>query len=294
MDVKLKPGKYVVAVSGGVDSMVLLDVLRRLPDVQLVIAHFEHGIRQDSIKDKQLVQATAKKYKLPFVCAHGHLGREASEATARDARYAFLRSTQRLYNAQAIITAHHQDDVLETAILNLARGTGRKGLSSLQSTQQLVRPLLHIPKRDIVQYAHNHHIAWHEDSTNRDDRYLRNHIRHHIVPRLGQTGRQRLLQHIQKAHVTNTELDSILLAFIPKDMDSEVARLWFTQLPHALAMETMATWLRRNGVAGFDKKLINRLVVMAKTASPGKVADIDAKHVLRIGLQKLQLTTRDS
>src|SRR5688572_12503510 len=90
MDVQLEPGKYVVAVSGGVDSMVLLDVLTQYPQLELVVAHFEHGIRPDSGKDFRLVKAAAKKYKLPFAAAHGNLGPTVSEATARKARYEFL------------------------------------------------------------------------------------------------------------------------------------------------------------------------------------------------------------
>jgi tRNA(Ile)-lysidine synthase len=178
MQVDVKPGKYVVAVSGGVDSMVLLDLLRSLPGVELIVAHFEHGVREDSDEDRKLVEKAAKQYGLAFVCEHGNLGAGISEAAAREARYAFLNRVKAQNDAQAIITAHHEDDLLETAILNILRGTGRKGLSSLGSTEDIIRPLLHVSKKTIRDYATAHGIAWHEDSTNESDVYLRNYIRH--------------------------------------------------------------------------------------------------------------------
>src|SRR3990172_5722177 len=133
-DVDIKLGTYVVAVSGGVDSVVLLHLLvqkgqraegRGQSKYNFIVAHFDHGIREDSKLDRELVQELAKKYNLPFVYNQGNLGPKASEATARDARYAFLNKVKDSVSAQAIITAHHQDDVLETAIINLLRGTNR-------------------------------------------------------------------------------------------------------------------------------------------------------------------------
>src|SRR5215471_4228206 len=91
MKIELEPGKYVVAVSGGVDSMVLLDVLKDVPGLQLVVAHYDHGMRGDSGQDRQLVQEAAAHYGLPFAYEEGKLGVRTSEAAARDARYQFLR-----------------------------------------------------------------------------------------------------------------------------------------------------------------------------------------------------------
>ena len=115
----LQPGTYVVAVSGGVDSMVLLDLLAKQPDIKLIVAHYDHGIRSDSKLDRELVASSAKKYKIPFVYESGNLGPGTSENQARIARYNFLRKVQKESKADAIVTAHHQDDALETAILNI-------------------------------------------------------------------------------------------------------------------------------------------------------------------------------
>ena len=291
--IKVRPGKYVVAVSGGVDSMVLLDLLRQKPKLELIVAHFDHGIRPDSAEDRKLVQRIAEHYDVPFVYAQGHLGPNASEALAREARYAFLRGVREEQGASAIITAHHQDDMLETAIMNLLRGTGRRGLSSLKSRKDLVRPLLDWTKKGIRDYAEEHDLVWAEDSTNDDERYLRNYIRHNILGRFTKEGREALSHHIKEASKVNEEIDKLL----DKDLDEqpdkmELSRSWYLQLPYAVATEMMAAWLRRNGILQFDRHMIERLVVAAKTARSGKRADVNAEHVVEFTKDKIRLTNR--
>ena len=295
MEITVRPGKYVVAVSGGVDSMVLLDILRQQPGVDLVVAHFEHGIRQDSDEDRQLVGQVAAQYSLPFIYARGNLGAGASEAQARTARYAFLEKVQQEQGATAIVTAHHQDDLLETAILNIIRGTGRKGLSSLGSSGHLLRPLLWYSKQDILEYAQAHHIQWHEDSTNVDDRYLRNYIRHTILPRLGSKGREQLLGHIQTATALNPAIDSVLESDLARaSLGGQLDRGWFIMLPYAVSCEAMAVWLRQHNLREFDRRAIDRLVVAAKTALAGKQFDVNAVYKLKVGKTTLELVPRSS
>ncbi|HSX33143.1 MAG TPA: tRNA lysidine(34) synthetase TilS [Candidatus Saccharimonadales bacterium] len=270
MRLVLHPGTYVLAVSGGVDSMALLHMLAGQKGLELIVAHFEHGIRADSDQDRQLVQRVAQAYQLPFVFARGELGPGASEAIARAARYAFLRRVAKDREAQAIITAHHQDDVLETAILNLLRGTGNRGLSSLRSGGDVVRPLLDVPKAELLAYAKSHQLAWHEDSTNQDVRYLRNYVRARVIPRLTPEDRARLLKHIEVSRELHERIESLAEPWIS---GSQLDRQTFIQLPHLVACEIMAAWLRHHRVP-FDRPTIERLVVFAKTAPPSKRADI--------------------
>lgn len=292
MKVSLKPGSYVLAVSGGIDSMVLMDVLAHTPGIELVIAHFDHGIRPESSADRQLVQKTAETYGLPFVFEEGHLGPAASEDTARNARYAFLQRVRQEVGATAIITAHHQDDLLETAVMNLLRGTGRKGLSSLDATGDVCRPFLHVPKEAICRYAHVHPaIVWREDPTNQSDRYARNYIRHHVLPGLGQAGRAQLLAHIRAARAANPIIDELLQRDIAAHThQGKLDRQWFIMLPHAVACEVMAVWLRTRDLRSFDKRAIERLVVAAKTGLPGKHYHIYAGSLLETGKTDLQIT----
>ena len=290
------PGRYVVAVSGGVDSVALLDMLnwRRQaePDKgwRLTVAHYDHGIRDDAIEDRRLVQQLARKYGLPFVYAEGALGKSASEAAARKARYGFLDQVLRASNSQAIVTAHHQDDVLETAILNLIRGTGRKGLTSLSNRHGVMRPLLKIPKADLIDYANNHHLEWREDSTNQDETYLRNYIRHRIMPRIGNEPRGQLLDIIDRLREVNGELDELLVDQLHlQSVAGTIDRQWFIGLPHKLAREVMAAWLRAHGERDFDRRTLERLVVSAKISQPDRVFPITKATLLRIGRDKLAL-----
>ena len=290
MNIQISPGKYVVAVSGGVDSVVLLDLLAKKPKLELVVAHFDHGIREDSAEDRKLVQKLANHYNLPVFYKSGKLGPTASEAKAREARYAFLRHIRAEQGARAIITAHHQDDMLETAIINMLRGTGRKGLSSLISTKELVRPLLTWSKSDILSYAREYNLAWYEDSTNADERYLRNYIRKHILSRFTGPDRADLLRRVEQAGKINIQIDQLLEEDLQKQpARDELDRLWYLQLPYTVAKEIMAAWLRRNGIINFDRAMIDHLVIAAKTATPGKLADIDAGHLLALGKEKIKL-----
>jgi tRNA(Ile)-lysidine synthase len=281
MNIDIQPGTYVVAASGGVDSMALLHALHCMAgdvgfELSLVVAHFEHGIREDSLQDHELVQATARAYGLPYIYERGFLGRGASEAQAREARYAFLRRVRAGQGADAIITAHHQDDVLETAVINMVRGTGSRGLSSLRTAGDVVRPLLGITKDELRAYAQQRQLVWREDSTNEDERYLRNYIRRQLMPKLTPAQRTQLLGHVLHAAAVNGQIETLLA---PHIAEAQIERLWFAQLPHAVAKEAMAAWLRTHG-ASFDRKTIERLVVFAKTALPGKVTDVDAGHQL--------------
>lgn len=166
--------KYVVAVSGGVDSVVLLDILSKYSDLDLIVAHFDHGIRKDSNIDAIFVAGLAKKYGLPFETRREELGSDSSENKARIRRYKFLREVATKHNAK-LVTAHHGDDVIETVVINLLRGTGWRGLAVLDS--DVVRLLTGLTKKEIIDYAKQHKLSWHEDSTNAEDKYLRNRVR---------------------------------------------------------------------------------------------------------------------
>lgn len=315
MDIKLEPGTYVVAVSGGVDSVALLHMLTQLkvqseklkgmntlnfiPSTfnsmiyKFIVAHFDHGIRDDSSLDKQLVQQLAAEYSLPFVYDQGHLGKGASEDAARQARYDFLRKVQRLSNAKAIITAHHQDDALETAIINWLRGTGRRGYTALKSDHELLRPLLDVPKQELINYAKRHGLKWHEDSTNQDTTYLRNFIRQKIMPQLTAKQRADMVSALQELRGLNDRIDQKLVHFLhTQPQKNHIDRHWFIMLTHDVALEVMAIWLRLNNCQ-FDSKLLENLVAAAKTLAIGKVIDVDKQHIMKVKQTELALMRRE-
>ncbi len=275
MELDLEPGAYVVAVSGGVDSMVLLHVLKGRPDLKLTVAHLDHGIRPDSAQDRQLVQAMAKSYGLSFAYDTATLGSATSEDVARKARYEFLNKVRQATQSRGIVTAHQQDDLLETVIMKLLRGTGRGGFSALRSSPHLHRPMLHLPKHAIKRYALDNQIKWREDSTNVDTKYLRNYVRSQLLPKLNQAQKQQLLDLIHHTHDLNQDINSALLAQLHlQPAVSQLLRRWFIDLPNSVAGEVMTQWLRNNGLTAIDRRLVSRAVVGAKTLAPGKQVDL--------------------
>jgi tRNA(Ile)-lysidine synthase len=269
------PGTYVVAVSGGIDSRVLLDILHEKAEQEsgwkLIVAHLDHGIRPDSSEDRKFVAALAEDYGLPFVFHAAELGPDASEAKARQERYRFLRDVQKDHRAHAIITAHHQDDVIETAVINIVRGSGRKGISALSAQPDLLRPLLNVQKTELKNYAQAKNLTWHEDPTNTDESYLRNYVRHAILPRFNEKERSQLLEIIHSMYGLNQELDGLLTEQLKLQSPSgTIERQWFNALPHNVSKEVLATWLRAAGIRDFDSKTLERLVINAKVADHNK------------------------
>lgn len=297
MEIDLKPGAYVVAVSGGVDSMTLLHILQQLRIAsgdhawKLIIAHLDHGIREDSALDRKLVQKVAHTYGLPFVYDEAKLGAFTSEAVARARRYGFLRQVQQTINARSILTAHHEDDLFETAIINLMRGTGRKGITSLSKYRAgIERPLLNQPKAVLLAYAKEHCLEWREDSTNQDQTYLRNYIRHTISPRLDEVSKAQLRQIIRNLQDINDNLDTLLVNQLHiQSVGGMIDRQWFNHLPHNVAKELMATWLRAHGENNFNRKTLERLVVSAKVGRAGSAYSLSKMHSLRVGRDNLAL-----
>lgn len=294
-DKNVKPVSYVVAVSGGVDSMVLLHILATsMPAARLTVAHYDHGIRPESPEDRQFVSAVAARYGLAFAYDEGRLGPKASEAKARDARYAFLRRVLEADGADYIVTAHHEDDVLETAVINLLRGTGRKGLSSLRSQGDLHRPLLSTPKSHILAYARKHGLEWREDRTNSDVNYLRNYVRHVIMPRFDHYSKERLRRLITDTGRKNIEIDGLLAEQLHlQPAGDRIDRQWFRMLPASVASEIVAAWLRRLGIHGFDRRTIVRLSEAIRTLGNGKRADVNGRYVMLVSREHVTVVPRD-
>jgi tRNA(Ile)-lysidine synthase len=278
MEIKLKPEKYIIAVSGGVDSMVLLDLFikqamgdgpedRAKKTQGLIIAHFDHGIHEKSSEYRNFVATEAKLLGIKFVYEEGNLGPQTSEAKAREARYKFLEKTRNEYKAAAILTAHHEDDLIETMLINVIRGTGAKGLSSLQSSNNLIRPLLGYSKKQIISYAKGHNIEWKEDPTNKEEKYLRNYLRLNILPKMSLRMRRKLLEIADESKTRNNEIKDIIND-IALQKDS-LNRKIINSLDHNSSKEVLASFLRHNKIV-FDAKILELGVNFIKTAESGK------------------------
>lgn len=202
-----KPGKYVVAVSGGVDSVALLDMLAQKGEYELIVAHADHGIRDDSAADAVFVAKLALNYGYNIVITKLHLPKDSSEANMRHARYDFLFKVMQDHGATGIITAHHLDDVLETSIMNVRRGTDRYGAAGGMNREGIIRPLSDVTKQKILEYAQQHNLEWHEDSTNSDTTYTRNDIRQNVLPEID---RETYEEHLHRVGELNDQIDVLL------------------------------------------------------------------------------------
>jgi tRNA(Ile)-lysidine synthase len=178
-------GGAVLAVSGGVDSMTLLHLAsnaRRERECELTVATFDHASGPHTARAVKQVVAVALQHALPVVVGHAE-GSVNSEAGWRAERWKFLQSVSRS-SAAVILTAHTRDDQIETVLMRAMRGAGARGLAGLRAPSMVRRPLLDVTRRDVEGYATTHGLQWVDDPTNESCRYLRNRIRHDLLPAL--------------------------------------------------------------------------------------------------------------
>jgi tRNA(Ile)-lysidine synthetase-like protein len=285
---------YIIAISGGVDSVVLLDMIaRKKPETGVekplyIVAHFDHGIRSDSSEDAKFVESLAKNYGMAFVTKRADLGEGASEESARTVRYEFLFNEMKKHNAESVITAHHQDDVIETMIVNILRGTGPRGLIGF-TRSSILRPFIDKSKQEILDYAVEHKLNWREDSTNLDTSYFRNYVRMKIVPKLSADQRQELIKIRENTVKLYTEIDDQTKKLLVQNLEKgQLVRARFVVLPYTVQKELTAVWLRINGLE-LDRKMIERAVLSIKTALPGKQINLNSKASLLINKKTVTL-----
>ncbi len=183
--------KILVAVSGGLDSMVLLHALARLaPRLKLQLsAHgVDHGLRAAARGELDIAQQFSAKLGVPFGRTRVELSPGGNlQARARDVRYAALRAAARAKGAEFVATAHHAEDRAETVLLRLLRGASPQGLAVLPArSDDLLRPLLRARRADIAAHAARHAVPFSEDPSNADPRFLRSRVRHELLPLLAE------------------------------------------------------------------------------------------------------------
>lgn len=194
----------VLAVSGGSDSvaMVLLAFLL-LPRERLVLGHLEHGIRGEaSLEDAQFVRSLGAALELPLECRHvvtreHRQPHESLESTARRLRYDFLEELSRKYGDAWIATGHTKNDVQETVLFNLFRGTGIRGLGGIPPRRgRVIRPLLGCARQELREFLRENGFSWKEDATNEDISYARNYIRQVLLPQIEEHINPRAGEHL--------------------------------------------------------------------------------------------------
>ena len=178
--------RVICAVSGGADSMALLFglyLLREKMNLSLEAAHFNHGLRgTESDEDEAFVRDFCLGLDIPFHCGRGQVvpGKKGLEAAAREARYSYLTGL-----GGKLATAHTADDNAETVLLHMLRGTGLKGLGAIAPVRgNIIRPMLSITRQQLLDFLNEYHIQYRTDSSNLGDEFLRNRLRHHVMPLL--------------------------------------------------------------------------------------------------------------
>lgn len=188
--------RIVVGVSGGVDSIVLLHLLLDLRyqfGLNLIVAHYNHQLRRTADRDQRFVEKLAHRHHLPFYTDTSQTLKAAKQGSIEElARKERLRFFEKLvvdYKAHGVALAHHKDDLAETVLMRIIRGTGLQGLRAIQPKTDfgrimLIRPLLRLSKSDILAYAKHHDLDYKEDPTNQQRKYLRNRVRNELLPLL--------------------------------------------------------------------------------------------------------------
>jgi tRNA(Ile)-lysidine synthase len=184
--------RVLIAVSGGPDSIALFHILRQLAaglGIQLAVAHLNHGLRPGAAdREAAFVNQLARDHGIPFHLEHIHLDKQRGslEERARKARYAFLHRAAAAHGYTRIALGHQVDDNVEAMLMHLLRGSGIRGLAGIPPTRDgiIIRPLIRARRHQIVSFLKEHHYQWMEDASNRETRFVRNRIRHELLPYL--------------------------------------------------------------------------------------------------------------
>ena len=198
----------LLAVSGGKDSMTMLDLFNYFKyelKLNLVVCHFNHSLRDDADRDEKFVKTQCEKYGLKFyskkedVLLYSNENKLSTEEGARFLRYKFFDEVKRIENLEYIATAHNKNDLAETVIMRILRGTGINGLIGIQSERgDLNRPILNFSRDEIEKYIEENNIPFVEDKTNFEELYLRNKIRLNLFPILKNEYNPRILDAISR------------------------------------------------------------------------------------------------
>ncbi len=264
----LQPGDRVVcAVSGGADSMALLwamYLLREKLQIQLSAAHFNHGLRGcESDRDQAFVRSFCEGYEIPFFCGTGTVtpGKKGLEAAAREARYGFLKTLP-----GKIATAHTANDNAETLLMHLVRGTGLKGLGAIAPINgRLIRPMLNVTRQEVLAFLEEYNIAYVADSTNDSDDFLRNRIRHRVIPLLEQENPS-IAENLSAAALRLRQDEAALSHMARQEATTDIYSL--RQLPPALRNRILSDLLTGWGVREPEAEHVAQLERLVFSGSP--------------------------
>lgn len=264
----ISPGDRITcAVSGGADSMALLWCMYLLKDslgIDLRAAHFNHGLRgAESDEDAAFVERFCRQFDIPLTVGRGEVkaGPKGLEAAARDARYGFFATLE-----GKIATAHTADDNAETVLMHMVRGTGLKGLGGISPQRgNVIRPMLMTTRSQVLTFLREYHIDFREDSSNSTDAFLRNRLRHGVMPLLRQEN-PRFAEKVSQMAM-GLRQDEQALAY-RADFSEGLLLNELEQLPEGLQNRLIADFLRHIGVKEPDFDHIALVRALAGSQKP--------------------------
>lgn len=261
----LKGKKLLLAVSGGLDSIVMVHLFHEMK-LDIAIAHCNFQLRGlESFDDQKFVETFAEKNEIPIFVTQFDTATFAkdyklsTQVAARELRYNWFYELLDTEKFDYILTAHHADDNLETFLINLSRGTGLEGLTGIpEQNERIIRPLLAFSREEIYDFALANAIQWREDSSNASDKYLRNKIRHDLIPVLKQlnpdflTAFQKTQDYLQQAQVMVEDASIMIYQQVAQEKGEEI---YFDlkklqQLPNYNSY--LYQWLREFGFSAWD------------------------------------------
>lgn len=267
--------EFILAISGGLDSMVLLEAMQRLkPQAQIVVAHYHHGESDNAevMSYREQALQTVKSYceskKIKFLTEKS-AEKLASEAQFREKRLDFFDGVKAKFPKALFATAHHKDDQLETWLLKMIRGSGAEGLENFKFwNQKTLRPLLSFTKAEILTYAQEKGLTWLEDPTNQESDYLRNWLRNYWLRDLAvkvpgsienlSNSLQRLIEEVK----VDTEVIDIIYDYSSEGNPTKASfdRTEFLQMRHSDQFKTLAKALKGIGQREFSQGQLEEII----------------------------------
>ncbi|MBY0553508.1 tRNA lysidine(34) synthetase TilS [bacterium] len=252
---------FVLCISGGLDSMVLLDVFLKVkPTSRIKVVHYHHGISAHTELQKfrdsnvQLIREICMNSgrNVEFLTAKSS-EELRSEEQFRNARWNFIRSIKQ--ESDVVVTAHHLDDRFETILLKMIRGTSSEGLTSFKMWNgEILRPLLDQAKSELMLYAKKHNLDWNEDPSNSDDSYLRNWLRQVWLAKLDEKvngGSQNFAKSLFKIADLVLETQTFELIMEPNSESLALSRQWYVSLSKQDQLRALALFLKKHHILSF-------------------------------------------
>lgn len=291
----------VVAVSTGVDSMVLLHILQTLlPTDSIVVAHVNHHLRQQSEKEERYIRRYCKQHHLRIFVdewiSHPKVG---IEDAARQERYRFFKMVMHQTQSHFLLTAHHENDLAETILMKLIRSGKPDEVVGIEENRrfnggQLLRPFLSVSKEQLVDYARTNGIRWFEDSTNHDDDTLRNRFRHHYLPELARENPE-LLDHLYKFHEEMDQLlnlkSRVMQTIYPQVIDNNDLIIdQYKQHNNYLRYQLLQNWFNNNGLFNINDQHLKQLDhLILNPQIPSKQLEVHKNYLINKNYQKVNI-----